>query len=221
MRAEFRSLFRSPSVHIFDYKCREEPGSVSPPEPQPHSDICFTRTGSFECQIGKHQYEVENQVILLLNAGSELVVRHSRDVRDTCTEFRFKDSLLEEAQRVYYRKGEFASKRSCTFPLDVLSADPSLDYLHHQVLHSLERDPVSLAGLKVDVIAIELLRRVFRALYGGKGYSPHPAEERLREQHLEAIERAKSYMHSNFHQSLGLAEISRNAFVSEFHFSRL
>jgi AraC-like DNA-binding protein len=220
MNAQCERLFRSQAVSVYDYRCRETPGRLSAPEVQNRPEINFTRTGFFNCRIGKKQYVVETDVVLLLNAGSERVVLHGDDVRDTCTIFRFSENILEEARKCYYRSGIFTAMDPSAFPLDAVASTPGLDHLHSQILLSLRSEKSAWAGLQTETLAMELLAELFRRLYGTNSQPPS-IENGLRERHLETIERAKNYIQAGFEEDLSLTEIARNCFVSEFHFSRL
>lgn len=218
MNAEVRVLFRSPAVRVLDFRCMEKPHSVSPSERYPDYTISFTRTGHFRTQSRQGAQDIDSRMVMLSNAESERTVSHGKDVRDTCTILEVPRLLLEEAQRVFWRKGVLPSGSSAfPFPVAAVSTTPLLDLLHRKLISSRPLEP-----LRLEDLTIRILSGVFRQMYGWKPDDPVlQADERLRDQHLETIERAREYMLANLDGDLSLHDIARSAHVSEFYFSRV
>lgn len=210
-------MFRTPAVRVLDFRCREVPHSVSASECYPETTISFTRTGHFRTQNRQGAQDIDSRMVMLSNAESERTVSHGRDVRDTCTILEVPRLLLEEAQRGFWRKGVLPPGSSAfPFPVAAVPTTPLLDLLHRKLISS-RAEPMRLEDLTLRILA-----GVFRQIYGWKPDDPvFQADEKLRDQHLETIERAREYMLANLDGDLSLHDIARNAHVSEFYFSRV
>jgi len=208
MRALVQPIFESDDFKIFDFKCQEEPHSRSKVEPSRHHEISFTRTGDFQIHRGKQSNYVHTQILLLTNPGTDLVFSHRSHVRDTCTTLRFSSSLLAEV-----------SGGRPDFPCTTLPSTPALDYFHARLYATAIQPHLAGNRLKADELLLRLIHEIYRTL--GSDRNHHDVPERLLDQHLETIERAKNYMLANLDQEMSLLEISRAAFVSQYHFSRI
>jgi AraC family transcriptional regulator len=203
MRSVESLLYESPSVRIFDYRCHEHPNSTSSIEVSTRFEIAFPRTGHFLYSGHKQEVIVDNTLLLLHSEGSERRIAHDSIVRDTCTIFQFSKALLADF----------------VFPVAVIPVTPRLDYLHSHIFGSLTVNDSP--HLKIDVLSMHFLEETFRILstYGSR--SEISGSQEIRGRHREAIERAKYFILRNFTRDLTLSEIARNAYISEFHFSRL
>lgn len=215
MRAEIELLFRSPLFRVFDFRCNEAPGGRSLPEYCRAFEISFTRTGDFSLRKGKQTYTVDTRGILLHNPESEYVVTHGEKVRDTCTVVQINESILQDARSMFWKKENAAisPRDSFEFARNFIRSNPRLDFLHHHVYGSPKHKREALSR---EILLMEIVEEVFTALYGPVNESPLQ-----RTQHLEMIERAKSFLNGNFNQDLSLSTISRYAYASPFHFSRI
>lgn len=223
MQADIEVLFRSPLLQILDVRCRETPGTSSAIEYSPDYEITFTRTGYFGFQAGKQNYTVDICSILLDNARTEHVVTHGREVRDICTVLKIPEHLLQEACSLYWKNssGSVIPREPFAFPFPVLRSTASLDSLHLYLLQSAGSRLRNGSTLKLEELELELIRELFTLLYGQDKATYLDPGERERQQYLEMIERAKHYMTAGFEQELSLADISRQAHASVFHFSRI
>lgn len=226
MRADIESLFISPAVRVFDFRCREEPESISAPEVVPDFEIVFTRQGRFGCRMHNQAHDINSQVVLLNNAGTERVVTHGRRVCDECTVFEVEASLLEEARRLFWQKAvsECSGVRTSRslFPVAALPSTPNLDYFHHAVHRVVQRRYLAGMSLKIEAWLVRFVEEIYKELYHRHRDDPllH-LDESLKERHLETVERAKAYVLDHFQEEVSLFDIARHAYVSPFHFSRL
>lgn len=77
-------------------------------------------------------------------------------------------------------------------------------------------------SLKLDLLIIALLQQIFAYFSNAEQIElPVQLDKRLKDLHLETIDRAKNYIFNNFKNEMSLSEIARNSYVSPFHFSRL
>ena len=203
MRSKQSVLFESPTVRIVDYQCNERPNSTSCIEVSEHVEMTYTRTGHFLYRGYRQEVAIDNTLLLLKNEGSEHRITHDAVVRDTCTAFQFSKSLLE----------------NYSFPVSAVPVTPRWDYLHAEIFDSLTRRRTE--SLKIDVLSTHLLEETFRLLSGRRRYDTTEDTGKIRTRHRDAIERAKLFILENFTRDLSLKEIARNAYISEFHFSRI
>ena len=223
MSAQVEVLYRSPFGRIVDFRCRNTQPGTGKPEYIESFSVNFTRRGNFGYRVGREAFDIHSGVILLEKAGSERVVSHHHATKDECTAVELTPEFSEEVREHWALSGRLKRcGRVCTGEVSasVLPATPRLDYLHSILFNAARRcGPGSL--LKVDVLLLDLLDEIGAS--GGLA-SRRPPEEidvTLKDRHLDAIDRAKSFINANFQQELALSEIARHAHVSVFHFSRL
>lgn len=222
MQANLDTIYESPFGRIVDFKCRNTEAGYSRPEYVDSFSINFTRQGNFGYRIGRQAFDIHSGVILFEQAGQERVVSHvHRSIRDECTSLEFTDQFTEEIKEQWARtsqnkQGVLASRLKAGAP--VLQSTPRLEYLHASVFNA-ARDKDSSSQLKTDVLLMALLEEIGNLV--GKRETPARFDEKLKDRHLDMIDRAKGFIIANFKRELSLTEIARHAFVSAFHFSRL
>jgi len=210
MNGRLSTLFESETVRVQDYCCHEKPGSISSLEQTQDFEITYTRTGEFIYHNKKESRSVDNSLLWLLNPGSEFRVEHNQCVRDTCTIFRFPHRLMKEFAQQSFHTDSFV------FPRPFLPVSSRIDYYHSQILQELQMQSKT-PTLRIDSLSIGLLEEIFQSLFRSNSDRPKQHDSEW----LERIERAKHFILKNFDRDLSLREIARNAFLSEFHFSRV
>lgn len=224
MHADINLLFASPVARILDFKCREHSHAVSPVESVTQFEINFIRKGRFGYRLNKKEYDFDSQAIMLVNAGAEQVFLHEHEIPDECTNIEVNADLLEEANAVFWKK-EYASRVKpprTLFPGPFLPTTPALDCLHAQLWAVLQRRYDAGMTLRTETLLTRLVEEIYKTLYDRRRDSPLPRlDEKLKQRHLETVERARHFMLANYQRELTLSEIARHAFVSDFHFSRI
>ena len=195
---------------------------MSPAEYSDEYEVGFTRSGRYEIHGQDGRYAFDSRMVFLSNAESERIVIHPYHVCDTCTILQWPRLLLEEAERIFWRKRLLPQKEShFPFPVSALPCTPEMDLLH-QRLFSMLTQSASAEILRVENIALKILESLFRGMYHRDPHDPvFAAGEKLKAQHLQTVERAKNYMLEHLEEDISLRDIARNAYVSEFHFSRI
>lgn len=227
MQAEFRLLHSSSTGKVIDFRCKEEPHSVSEPEQAERYSISFIRKGNFYYDIDGKRYEFDTQSLVLENLGSYHIARHDRINGDECTVFEIAPTLLEEARATYWKRDGLGSVSryaddSSFFPLPIAESTPSLEYLHCSLLRLVQERAGENGLLHPNLLIVALVDEFFRTIYGDAGKRIlRQLDHRLKDRHLETVELAKHYITSNFDHDISLAEIAEHSFVSEFHFSRI
>lgn len=222
MQAHLDTIYESPFGKIVDFKCANTEAGYSRPEYVDSFSINFTRKGTFGYSIGRRAFDIHSGVVLFEQAGSERVVTHGAgSTRDECTSLEITASFFEEIKEQWERTSRdkqsvVVSRLESGTP--TLPSTPRLEYLHASVFNA-ARDKASLSALKTDVLLVELLQEIGDA--SGQKETPPHFDEKLKNRHLDMIDRAKGFIISNFKRELTLSEIARHAHVSVFHFSRL
>ncbi len=213
--ANIDTIFNSSLFRIFDFKCREQPGSISKTERVNSFNISFTRKGNFQYKTGKRTYDIYNGVVLLENRDTEYIIAHDYHTHDECTSISIRESLLKEIASTY-SKNEYYE-----FPSVVIPTTPELEYIHMYLYNSATHNlPGKL--LQTDLLVIHLLQLIFSRLTDKKQVNlPIGLSKKRKDQHLETIDLAKSFILENCHKEISLADIAFNSYVSVFHFSRL
>jgi AraC-like DNA-binding protein len=225
MNADIQLLFDSPLVRVFDYECRACRGTVSGPEWVNSFNIDFTRQGNFEYRIGNTTHDIHNGVLLLENAYTEHVVAHDHHIQDRCTSLAVSESLLHETATGESIAQVLSSRApgdtDFRFPANALPTTPAMELLHAMIYQS-ALSKASGRTLKIDVLIIQLLHQIHHAFSDRTAFlQPQPIGGRLKDRHLETVERGKAYILGNFQKEMSLADIAKHAFVSPFHFARI
>lgn len=227
MNAHLSTLHTSPIVSIVDFQCEEEPQSTSSLEYADRFSISFTRKGTFSYRVENTWHDIHTNTILLENKDSTHTVAHPSGCGDMCTIFQPHEKLLENARSFFWRRGCYSVHKGANlsnrfFPIYVLPSSPKLDYLHAHLLHAVQKLPLAGMTLKMDVLTIQLVEETFRAIYrNGRSRFTAQLDSKLKQRHLETIERAKEYIINKFDTELSLSQIASHVAVSDFHFSRL
>lgn len=222
MQAYLDTIYESPFGRIVDFKCGNTEAGVSEPEYVDSFSINFTRQGNFGYRIGRKAFDIHSGVVFIEQAGRERVVSHAhRSIRDECTSLELTEQFFEELKEEWQqasrnKRRAVVSRLEASVP--VLPVTSRLQYLHASVFNS-ARDQASSSILRTDVLLVALLQEIGKVF--GEGATPLGFDEKLKDRHLDMIDRAKSYIIAHFKRELSLAEIARHAHVSVFHFSRL
>jgi AraC family transcriptional regulator len=222
MQAQLNTIYESAFGRIVDFQCRNLEAGDSRPEYVDSFSINFTRRGSFGYRAGREKFDIHSGVVLFERAGTERVVNHGHGpIKDECTSLELAEEFTQELEEEWGRVNQRTTRgltSNSPGSGSVMPATPVLEYLHASVFHA-ARATASASGLKADVLLVALLQEIGRALHHGKAVSHF--DEKLKDRHLETIDRARSFIIANFQQELSLCEIARHAHVSVFHFSRL
>ena len=225
MKADIHTLFYSPLFTVIDFRCRSGPGEPSELEWNRDYSISFTRRGNFAYKIGGQHYDVHSGVVLLENAETEYSVSHDHHVKDECTSITIHEELPCTMVKAFaddaHNYETHDVKNMLNFPSVVTRSTPQLECFHRQIYQMTSRNQ-SVNSLEVDTLIIDFLQSLFTALYGSDPMAvPVRLDKRLKNLHLETIDRGKRYILDNFQKELHLTDIAQHACVSPFYFSRL
>jgi AraC-like DNA-binding protein len=226
MNADIQLLFNSSLFRFYDFKCREENGTISKPEWRDNYSVNFTVKGNFGFKTNGNIYDIHSCVIRLENAETECLVSHNHDVKDECTSLYVKESLLNEMAWVYSESKQVDilyenSTEGFRFPCVLINSTPEFEHIH-KLIYQIASGNIRGKSLKIDLLIIDLLQRIFAHLFCLKHiYIPVEINKKLKDLHLETIDCGKKYILNNFQNDINLSDIANNANVSQYHFSRL
>jgi AraC family transcriptional regulator len=207
--ADVHVLFGSPIGRVLDFRCKDPDTGTPQYEYQPRYGVVFTRSGAYECRVGREVACVHSGLLLLDNAGTERVVKHYGELRDQCTDIEFEPALFEANEM----------GRAMRFSRLTLRATPQLEALHQLIIEA-STGAAALPTLHVDLLLVDLLRVIQWTLHSTPDNQLR-LDRKSREYYLGSIDRAKNFMRSRFREDISLAAIARVAGISPFHFSRV
>ena len=215
--ADIHILHQSDFYRIEDFKCHCEVCSVTAPEYNKSFSISFIRKGFFEYQTFKRSDEVHVGRILISKPGYEHRTRHIDSQPDLVTIFEFRRNFFEETIiDVYGNKLPWILKNNDIHSL-MVNATPELEYHHQRIFQKVASKKHN--SLEIDELVIGLLEKVMTFL--GSAETPENITDKLKQYHLNTIEKARDYILSHFKENISLRQLSEHCLVSPFHFSRI
>lgn len=224
--ADIHTLYNSELFSIKDYLCKEECGSVSGIEVDNHYSVSFFRKGSFEYQFHNNWHDCFSGIILFGNPSDEYIIKHNYHIPDQCTNIYIDRETLEEAAQHYFIKKQKklfsgGTSQPFKFPFTTVDSNPSFDYLHGLV-YNLTCANRGKDKLKMDSLLIHIVDELFAHFAQTKTVGASlKINKKLKDLHLETIERGKNFIIENFREDISLSAIASNAYVSPYHFSRI
>jgi AraC family transcriptional regulator len=216
IQADIHILYQSESYRITDYKCSCINCSLSEPEYNDSFCISFIRSGFFEYQVFRHQYDAHVGRILLSKPGYEHRARHIDNQPDVVTVFEFSKSFFETLKEQCHSAAGWFLENNDIHAL-LVSSTADTDYLHDLILRLLQSNRAN--ALQVDELVVGLLDKIFKLI---NTESEMPSfSDKFKQLHLGTIERAIDYMQKHFSENISLEQLSGYCFVSPFHFSRI
>lgn len=170
--------------------------------------LMLVKTGGVQFEVSKQSFDLHTGHILVDKPDYEYRMKASSV---QCTVLNFSNDfylrLLEELQ--LNRTGFFANHNALT---QLLKADPVVEYLHHRLLQHPYLSQIELDGLVFELVDCMVKKATL---------NQPDANSTAKKFHLPIIERAKEFIHQQFHNDFSLFDLSSFACASPFHFSRL
>ncbi len=216
MLADVHVLHEGDVYRILDFRCHCNICSLTDTEYNHNLCISFIRKGFFEYRTFRRKDEVHIGRILISKPGFEHTTRHIDNQPDITTVFEFKQSFFEKLKREYFPESSWFLQSNDMHAI-MLSCPPDADYLQHHIMELIQRRKPD--GLHVDELVMQLLNKIMLKL--GNVTELPILPEKLKQNHLVTVERAREYMMDNFNENISLNELAEHCFVSPFHFSRI
>lgn len=173
--------------------------------------LVFVNNGRFAVDLATKTYELHTGHIVVEKAD---YAYRLRPASGSCSIFNFSADFYEQFIDEYRLRYSFFFANPNLLTL-LLTTSPTIDYLHHQILHNLHQ----VGKLELDHLVLNLVQRVVERVEN----SPltEPISPALKTFHLSSIEQAKAYLNSQFNRDLSLLDLAGHCCVSPFHLGRL
>jgi AraC family transcriptional regulator len=216
MDAEIDILHTSGFYRIRNFKCNCTRCNISAPEFSKTFHFCFVRTGYFEFQTFRRNYETHIGRVLVTKPFFEHVTKHIDNQPDVCSVLDFTPDFFGQLAEHYRdRAAWFLNNRDIHSVL--IQTDAEINYLHHLLLNKLFHSAQD--NLLMDDLVVRLTDKIMRTL--GNVTEPLPLPEPLKRYHLATIEKGRDFILKNFHRDIGLQQLADHCCVSLFHLSRI
>jgi AraC-like DNA-binding protein len=196
-----RSVFRSNTVTVIDYRCEVQPDD--PPSVELHHSfsVSYVRKGSFGYHAHGQSFELVTGSILIGHPGDEYTCTHEHAGGDECLSFHLASEAVDS---IGYRPG--IGRTVCVPPLPKL-----------MVLAELGQAAVEgRSEVGLDEVGMMLAARVVESLSGAQCRSGEASScDRRR-----AVEAAR-WIDANSHEPIDLESAAAECGLSPFHFLRI
>jgi AraC family transcriptional regulator len=197
-----RTIFRSGSLEIVDYRCGAGPADAPFVELHRTFSLSYVRKGSFGCRTRGESFELVAGSVMVGRPGDEYMCTHDHHAcGDECLSFQLEPELVETIgdHNGLWRTG-------CVPPL------PELMVLGELAQAATE----GATDVGVAEVAISLAAR-FVAIESGRGDTATRARARDRARAVEAA----LWLEAHSHESVDLDAAAHAVDLSPFHFLRL
>lgn len=212
-----RALYTSPSVQIYDVRCRPHDFARGPEECLDVHQIAFPRHGMFERETRGERAIVDTNQVLFFNAHEPYRIAHPAGCGDDCTVFVFAPALLNEAVRAC--DPARADSALAPFRFAQTLSSPRA-FLAQEAL----RNAASLAApepLAIEETALRLLHALVDSSYRSRALTPKTARRATEQAHQTTVQNACLVLAQRFREDLSLAQLARAVHSSPFHLARL
>jgi len=215
MDAQIKILYKSDFCEVKNFVCQCTDCTLSRPEYQDVFSICYIRKGNFLFKVFRNNLDSHTGHFLINKPHYEHRVAHLHNMPDECTIISFTEEFyiqLKKDNSIQY--GDFfhsPDKHSL-----LIMSTPRTDYLQYRIFESLKNKNVP--ALLIDCMIMELAETLF---FEKTSIRPQKLSVSVKKNYLIKIEDVKNYIHKDFAEDISLSDLSMQAFMSPFHFSRV
>jgi AraC-like DNA-binding protein len=212
-----RALYESPSVQIYDVRCRPHDFARGPEECVGVHQIAFPRHGLFERETRGQRSIIDSNQVLFFNAHEPYRIAHPAGCGDDCTVFVFDPSILREAvhatdpARVDAALPPFRFAQSLSSPRGFLAQEAL-----RRAAQLREAD-----ALAIEEAALRLLHALVGASYQRHGVTTKRARRATEQAHQTTVHNACFVLAQRYREELSLEQLARSVYSSPFHLARL
>jgi AraC-like DNA-binding protein len=210
-------LHRTPSVAIYDVRCRPCDYGRGPEEWSRVNQIVFPRSGVFLGEMRGEEVLADANHVLFFGRNETYRVTHPARCGDDCTVFAFEDALLIEAVGIHDLRVQERPEQ--LFRFTHTSSDQGTFLLHERLRQALLAGPGD--KLAVDMAALGLLAALMRHAYRSRGIQGPRRRDTTCEAHRDQAERTKLFLALRLSEDLALDDVARAVHCSAFHLARL
>lgn len=214
MEADIHTLYESDFYRVLDFQCRCSGHQKSKPEYSDSFSISFVRKGNFLFNTFRHSLDSYTGCVLVVKPGYERTVTHVHTIPDECSIFEFKKDFYRQLQERYSKTLFF---RDNDLHSTLVHTDVDMEFFLFNITRLTQSRNKN--RLMIDTFVMQMVTRILTNI---TNYQPNKwVDSSLKKNHLTTVEQAKYYIKNSFQQDISLAEISKNCYVSPFHFSRI
>ena len=213
MQAQITLLYKSDFCEINNFVCQCTDCTLSRPEYQDKFSICYVRKGNFLFNAFRSTLDPYTGYCLVNKPGYEYRVAHLHNLPDECTIFSFSPAFYELLSESYKNDiGNFF--KNPNMQSIVLKCGPEIEFLHWQIFQLTQKRNSS---LQIDCLILEMIEKLFSR----KDVSATTLPAAAKVNYLTKIENAKQFIHAHFAEDISLSDLTKQAFMSSFHFVRI
>lgn len=216
----FRSLYRSPLVHVRDYRCHAERGGPAAEEHADTNNVVLMRHGAFCKHFGRKQVTADVNQAAFFSKGSTYRVSHPGDCGDRGTTFELSPRVLNDIVRELDPTIEEHPERP--FPFVTGPCETAVFWRHRELVKRLDNsDAEPFEPIWADVTALQLIADVLEAAFARHGSLRRKRRQGTESDHADRVEAAKTYLASRLGDRIMLDDVARAAHASPFHLARI
>jgi AraC-like DNA-binding protein len=217
---DFRTLYKSPLVHVSDYDCHAHESGQSAEEQSENNSIVLMRHGTFAKHFGKRQVTADVNQAVFFSKDSVYRISHPAECGDRGTVFIIAPRVLKDIIRELDPTVDEHADQPFNFvtgPCDLGIFRRHRDFVMR--LEGAESEP--LEHLWADETALQLVADVLDSAFDHHGKAPEVRRESTAKDHAERTEAAKTYLATRLSEAVTLNEVARAVHASPFNFARI
>lgn len=217
---DFRTLYKSPLVHISDYNCRVHEHGPSGEEESTSNSITLMRRGSFAKHFGKRTVTADVNQAVFFSKDSVYRISHPAECGDRGTVFMIAPRILNDIVRELDPSVDEHPQQPFSFVTG--PCDLSIFRRHRDFVMRLEAAASEpLEHLWADETALQLVADVLESAFDHHGKPRKANRTSTQRDHAEKAEAAKTYLVSRLGEAVTLNEVARAVHASPFNFARI
>ncbi len=216
----FRSLYRSPLIHVRGYRCLAERSGPAAEEHSDTNNIVLMRHGAFCKHFGRRGVTADVNQAAFFSKGSTYRVSHPGDCGDRGTVFELSPRILNEIVRELDPTIDEHPERP--FPFVTGPCETAVFWRHRELVQRLENaEAEPLEPIWADMTALQLIADVLEAAFTRLGPPRRKRRQDTDSDHADRVEAAKTFLASRLGERIMLDDVARAAHASPFHLARI
>jgi AraC-like DNA-binding protein len=217
-RIAFTTLYESPLIGVYDYRCTLEQGGPAAEEESGEDNIVLMRHGAFCKHFEGRSVTANVNQAAFFSKGSTYRVSHPTDCGDRGTVFAVTSRVLRDIVRELDPSVD--EHPDDIFPFLTGPCTPDVFWRHRELVMRLEQAG-PLEHLWADVTALQIAADVLESAFAGYGSPARPRRKDTAADHSARTEAAKTYLASNLGEPVTLEDVAAAVNASPFNFARI
>jgi AraC family transcriptional regulator len=219
-RVNYRKLYSSEILSIYDFCCDEANHSLGKEEASKDNSIVFMRRGAFTKHVNGHKVTADVNQSVFFTKDSVYRVSHPAGCGDRGTMFIVASQIQNDIIRELDPTIDEHPDRPFAFISGPCNTKPF--WRHRELVRRLERASIEqLEHLWIDVTGLRLIADVLESAFEKYQKPSKTRRENTRTDHAEKAEAAKVYLSKRMSEPVMLNEIAHAVGSSPFSFARI